>query len=195
LTLPEFIPIHWINHRQLIMPDLGLSPLPSLRANEESSQFLMEREGFVDEAVVAALRAASASPVRSVGYPEDLALAADDLDFAGWQLSKPTVNRHPEVPPQVIAAIVRRATPPAPIEVGIGNPHHGNHRWWLAGLAGITATLLFAVLLFFLSARPGLHFKTILPPRAITGSQPLPAKQLEAPKVAPELTEASVLQP
>jgi hypothetical protein len=177
------------------MSALGISPLPTLRANEESSQLLMEREGFVDEAVVAALRSAPLNSTRAVGYPEDLALAADDLDFAGWQLAKPAATRRPEVPPQVIAAIVRRAAPPAPLELGIGAPHQGNHRWWLAGLAGITSTILFAVLLFSLSARPGLQFKTILPSRVVTASPPLPAKQAETPKAAPELTEASVRQP
>ncbi|MGL4402038.1 MAG: hypothetical protein ACRCXD_19445 [Luteolibacter sp.] len=134
------------------MKKLRLPSLPSVRQHEETAAQQIERDGFVDdEAVLALLN--GPTYLRSSSYPEDLVLAADDLDFAGWQVASAPVTRPAEVPPQVIDAIVRRAAPPLSTEPGIGSPHLGSHRWWLAGLAGAFSTLLFALLLVFLSSR------------------------------------------
>lgn len=173
------------------MNPLGVSPLPSTRTEEETGSFLLERDGFVDEAVVTALVSAPHHPVRATGYHEDLALSADDMDFAGWRLSKEVTPRRPEVPPQVIEAIVRRAAPPAIREPGIGAAHVGSHRWWLAGLAGVLSTMLFSLLLLTLSARSGSRFETILSPQTLAPATPVPVKQTEASKATPELTEIS----
>ena len=92
-----------------MMNSLRLSPLPSTRPSDESDSRSMEREGFVDEAVVMTL-ITETHPGRRVAYPEDLALAADDLDFAGWQLpvTHAARPRAAEIPPHVTNAVVRR---------------------------------------------------------------------------------------
>jgi hypothetical protein len=151
----------------------------------------MESEGFVDEAAVMALIAAP-SGNRSMAYPEDLVLAADDLDFAGWQLP-PTHAARPraaEIPPPVIDAIVRRAAPPLLAESGIGIPHRGTHRWWLAGLAGVLSTMLFTLLLLTLSSRPVESSGPILQPPAATVSRLQPSKPAAANLSPTELTAA-----
>lgn len=173
-----------------MMNPLRLSPLPTLRADDESGSRLMEREGFVDEAVVAAIVKGNLH-TRSVAYPDDLALAADDSDFAGWRLSKAVPARSPEVPPQVIDAIVRRAAPPVVSEPGLRLSRQGNHRWWLAGLAGVLSTMLFSVLLLSLSERSGSAFESLLSPKMFTSAKPAPAPKSEPAKPAPELTEVS----
>lgn len=173
-----------------MMNPLRLSPLPTLRADDESGSVLMEREGFVDEAVVAAMVKGNLH-TRSVAYPDDLALAADDSDFAGWRLSKEVPARSPEVPPQVIDAIVRRAAPPVVSEPKLGSPRQGSHRWWLTGLAGVLSTMLFSVLLLTLSARSGSQFGTLLSPNVFTSAKPTPAPKVEPDKTSPELTEIS----
>ena len=126
------------------MKPLCLNPFPTRRANDESAVNLIEREGFVDEAVVTALLRESHLG-RSIAYPDDLALAADDLDFAGWSLPKPLPTRSAEVPPQVIDAIIRRATfPRATRELRRHSP-----RPWLIGIA----LLLIAALIVLFAAR------------------------------------------
>lgn len=166
-----------------------LSPLPTIRPSDESGLITMEKGGFVDESVVAALISDTHSG-RSMAYPEDLALAADDLDFAGWQL--PATHairpRAAEIPPHVINAIVRRAAPPLIAEPGIGNPHHGSHRWWLAGLAAVLSTMLFTLLLLTLSSRTGASSGPMIQPAAATPSQPMLSRQAEAIQASPELT-------
>jgi hypothetical protein len=173
-----------------MMNPLSLSPLPTLRSDDESDRHLMEREGFVDEAVVAALVKGN-PPSRSAACPDDLALAADDFDFAGWRLSKAETVRSPEVPPQVIDAIVRRAAPPV---VGRSRPEsepQAKYRWWFVGSAGVIASLLFSILLLTLSARPGSHFEMLLSPRMLTTTKPVSAQQTEPAKLTTELTEVS----
>jgi hypothetical protein len=172
------------------MNPLRLSLLPSIRANDESGSLQMEREGFVDEAVVLALINGPRHP-RSTACPEDLALAADDLDFAGWQLPATPRARTTEIPPQVISAIVRRATPPTLEEPGIGTPHQGTHRWWLAGLAGAFSTMLFSLLLLTLALRPAVTPLSAHSPAVAPPAKPDPARTAAAVEVAPTLTDAS----
>ncbi len=70
------------------MDKLSFSPLPFTRTEDIAGSLWIEREGFVDESIVAAM-AIGPRYERSITYPQDLALAADDLDFAGWCLSEP----------------------------------------------------------------------------------------------------------
>ena len=123
------------------MKPLCLNPFPTRRADDGSAMHLIEREGFVDEAVVTALVRESHLG-RSIAYPDDLALAADDLDFAGWSLPKTLPTRSAEVPPRVIDAIVRRATfPQATREL-----RRHSRRPWLIGFALL---LIAAVIVVF----------------------------------------------
>lgn len=176
------------------MNPLRLSPLPVLRAEDEAGSLLMEREGFVDEAIVAAMVFGPTSTSRQVPHPQDLALAADDLDFAGWKLSSPPPVRmvetksHSEVPR-------RRPAPPVIEEPGLGVPHSGSHRWWLAGLAGVLSTMLFAVLLLHLSSRPGTRLEAFFVPRPPAVSAPLATPKVDSPRVAAELTKVSTDRP
>lgn len=172
---------------------LRLSPLPTLRPEDESGSLLMEREGFVDEAVVAALMAESPYG-RSIGYPEDLALAADDMDFAGRTLSSGPFRGSP-LPSQAPAAAVRRADPPMVEEPGLGTPHRGSHRWWLAGLAGVLSTMLFSLLFITLAARSGSDPDSMIAPKILAASKQAPAPKLVPEKAAPALTEASPSRP
>ena len=164
-----------------------------MRSEDDSPSLQMEREGFVDEAVVYALVSGPQSS-RGMPYRGDLALAVDDMDFAGWQLSSSTPIRSAEVPPQVIDAIVRRAAPPVIAEPGLGLPHRGSHRWWLAGLAGALSTMLFSVLLLSLSSRTVGHFETMVPPRALTQPKTVAVEKAE-PASHPQLTVDAASRP
>lgn len=176
-----------------MMNPLRLSPLPSLRPEDESGSLLMEREGFVDEAVVTALMAESPY-IRSTGYPEDLALAADDMDFAGRMLSAGPF-RGSTLAPQAPTVVTGRAEPPVIEEPGLGAPHYGSHRWWLAGLAGVLSTMLFSLLFITLSARPGSPLDPAMTPKMLVTAKPAPAPKITPEKAAPALTDASTSQP
>ena len=178
------------------MKPLRLSLLPSVRANDESGSLQMEREGFVDEAAVLAL-ISGPSRLRSAAYHEDLALAADDLDFAGWQLPAAPPARPAEFPPQVIDAIVRRATPPASEESGIGEPH-SRHPPLVAGRVGRSVfhhAFFIAAAHTFIRARRSLSTLLMHLP-CVTRAKPVQPLDMEAPEEsAPALTDASTRQP
>lgn len=167
------------------MTPLHLSPFPSLHPNEASSSMIPERDGFVDEAVVRALVSGPISH-RQIPISAELALAADDLDFAGWCL--PPNPSSAQNKPQKISP--PRPTPPAQNESGLGEPHTGNHRWWLAGLAGAFTTLLFSLLLLTLSARPLPASVDHLSVKPLTKPQPPIASRTTALRTpTPQLTE------
>lgn len=170
------------------MNPLRLSPLPSLRSDDLSRSLWIEQEGFVDEEVVFALTLPDHS--RSVAYREDLVLSADDSDFAGWQLSPA-----PQVSANRAEVISRRPTPPYIEEPGLGTPHVGAHRWWLAGLTGVLSTVLFSGLLLHLASRPSDQFEVISPNGAMASLKQEPVLKVNSPKVAPELTEVSAQNP
>jgi hypothetical protein len=132
---------------------------------------------------------------RSTACHEDLALAADDLDFAGWQLPASSPPRAVEIPSQVIDPFARRASPPVLEESGIGEPHHGSHRWWLAGLAGAFSTMLFSLLLLTLSARPPALTDSTHSPVLVTRAKPAQPPSEDPEKLAPALTDASLRRP
>ncbi len=176
------------------MSPLRLSPLPTIRPGDDDGSRMYEREGFVDEAVVSALRRDQDGPFRSISHPSDLVLAADDLDFAGW---------HSNAAPQqamiggavLFAGLPRRPDPPLLNEPGLGTPHSGNHRWWLAGLAGAFSTLLFSLVLVNLSTRPGSAIGVLFvpePPERVAAPM---AEKPDMPKPAAELTEVSRIRP
>ena len=173
------------------MEPLTLSPLPILRTEDESGLRMIEREGFVDEALVSALMLGPLSTSRQSPHPADLALAADDLDFAGWQLSPQP--RRIEIPAEDEKPL-RRPAPPRVEEPGLGSPHSGSHRWWLAGLAGILSTMLFSLLLVTLSSRPGSRLEVFFPPRPST-AHPVPAVDVDAKEMPAELTNIFTEEP
>ena len=82
------------------MNPLKLSLLPSPRFDDVSGMPMVERDGFVDDAVVLALIAGPAMP-RYQADSRDLALAADDMDFAGWCLSPALPCQTLPAPPEL----------------------------------------------------------------------------------------------
>lgn len=172
------------------MARLNLSPLPCLRAAEVSSMSEAERDGFVDDSVVLALVAGPAM-TRPPADPKDLALAADDLDFAGWRLPSALPAQAPAATPLPMQAAARRAAPPEIEEPVLGAPHCGNHRWWLAGLAEALSTLLFSALLFSLSSREGPIPEAFSAIGFPAKSSPAPSPGVVATQSAPELTGVS----
>ena len=129
------------------MVPLQMKPLPSPRPDAEAA-FRPSPGGFVDDEVVIALvagRNSGGSPVDS----RDLALAADE-DFAGWCLETSSFP-YPQWKASTPAEPRRASPPELDLEPGIGQPHHGAHRWWMAGLAGALCTLLFSSLVLSLA--------------------------------------------
>lgn len=160
------------------MTTLPLSPLPCMRDDAAERGKMPLEDGFVDDSVVLALAAGAGR--RSLEDRVSWILRADDTDFAGWGCV-PTVLT-PKAAPDV-----RRAAAPELAELGIGEPHHGRHRWWLAGIAGAVTALLASALLLTLAARQKVEERelTIIRPAP---AAPLPAAKPEAPRAAPELT-------
>ncbi|MEX1114022.1 MAG: hypothetical protein WEB53_02155 [Akkermansiaceae bacterium] len=175
-----------------MMNSLRLSPLPSIRAEGDSDSRRFERDGFVDEAVVAAMACHREIGLRKVANLEDLVLAADDLDFAGWQLpaAVPVQNVARHTP---MGIPLRRPAPPVVDEPGLGQPHSGSHRWWFAGLAGILSTMLFSLLLLTLATRQGSQFEPLL--QLPTDSAPPAALHVTEPESTPDLAETSAAKP
>ena len=169
------------------MQPLFLSPLPTLRTESESTQLQMEREGFVDEMVIKTMLAPTAIS-RSMARPSDLALAADDMDFAGWSMSPFATAARSETPQP------RRARPPVILEPGLEAPHQGSHRWWLAGIAGAFSTILFSALLLNLSTRGASHFDAVLSPGMFVTAKPTVLIKEVPAKATPQLTDASPLR-
>ena len=158
-----------------------LTMLPSQRYDNPSEMPVMERDGFVDDAVVLALLAGPIQ-TRKLADSGDLVLSADDMDFAGWCL------------PAAPAAAPRRPAPPVLEEPGLGEPYKGHHRWWLASLAGALSSLVFSLLLFSLASRqvsPADHPQFSSTPAA---PRPTTTPKMEKPQAGPELTEASPLK-
>ena len=166
------------------MKSLPISALPSLRTEEPTGERIMERDGFVDDSVVLAL-VAGPNAFRQNAVPEDLALSSDDMDFAGWCLSEALPLHATRAPLE----ITRRAALPELDEPGLGEPHHGSHRWWLAGLAGALSTLLFSLLLLSLSSRGRISDETVsqLPVPAAPSAAAADARH-HAADSTPELT-------
>ncbi|MBC8126303.1 MAG: hypothetical protein H8M99_04045 [Gloeobacteraceae cyanobacterium ES-bin-144] len=174
------------------MNRLNLSMLPIQRYDDASGISEFEQSGFVDDAVVMAL---VAGPLvdRSLASSCELVLSADDLDFAGWSTPK-------SLPIPAIRSLhtscdsnPRRPAPPALEESGIGEPHRGGHRWWLAGIAGALSTLIFSALLFTLSSRTiaTLSDSEIVSSKQKIQSLPIQKSTPSAASVAPELTTIS----
>jgi hypothetical protein len=163
------------------MQPLKLSPLPCAIPAEQTPSAIRGECGFVDDGVVRALMAGPVfSPRLEYGRPA-VAPKGTVLDFAGWSLPRPAAT-------VVVPASEGRPDPPVLTEPGLGEPHCGPHRWWLAGMAGATCSVLFAVLLLHLSAhvsRDREHFITISP----TNNAPATPKQIgSARKATPQWT-------
>lgn len=87
LTFPDFQAIQYRkllrNLNKLPMQHLDLSPLPCAAPTENPRSSLNAGLGFVDDAAVLALLTGAAGS-RFPQHVETLALAADEMDYAGW---------------------------------------------------------------------------------------------------------------
>jgi hypothetical protein len=181
LTLPDFQDKSAVVHPDISMHALPLSPFPSLRQADSQGFAAPMEDGYVDESVVLALLN---GPVvsRRMPDPGHLVLAADEMDFAGWRLS-PGLPRH-----STEKAPVRRPAPPVLEEPGLGEPHHGTHRWWLAGLAGVLSTLVISLLLISLATRnhrPAENLSIIEPVvEPALEAAPWEGKRIPAPEIS-----------
>ncbi len=138
-------------------------------ATRESTARWLEREGFVDEEVVANIIAAPHSR-RASGQPDDLALAADDMDFAGWNLPAFVRTGPPEILAEPTAPVAGRLpAPPVPPWRREAPVPAAGRRWWLAALAGVIATLLVSAVVVALALGAKNPFS--LPP---AGDRPAP---------------------
>jgi hypothetical protein len=170
------------------MNPLKLSPLPSMRPDGMDGTSSPSRESFVDDMVVHSLLAGPSAARQPVDRA-DLALAADDMDFAGWCLPENASSGHPWN-----VSSRRAAAPVFEEEPGIGEPHRGNHRWWLAGLAGALSTLLFSVLLVTLTSRTPLIADDAPITRIQLKEDRKPFQKSENLRAAPALTGVSGLK-
>lgn len=66
------------------MKPLTVSPLPSVRPDDDPDSWLMERGGFVDEEVVTAIMAKPVQ-IALAPVPRNQMLTSEDIDFAGWR--------------------------------------------------------------------------------------------------------------
>lgn len=152
------------------MPPLPLSPLPSVRPDENSDSLRIEQEGLVDEDVVTAL-VNSPLHIRASPAPPEPPIPMDEEDFAGWKPVTPPPAAIPAAPPPsptprpvaavetpvkpspapAVAAQIRRAAPPrieSPSETEPPRPESGG--WWLACLAGILTAAAICLVLYYL---------------------------------------------
>jgi hypothetical protein len=137
------------------MQPLRVSQLPFVRPEGESKSSVMEREGFVDEDVVKVM-VARPQGSRHVGQQSDLVLSAEDLDFAGWSFPTTAATREPQAltVPRIFDELAKEAASPKPLNFARARPTEPetNHRWWLAGLAGVVTTVGFSLILIKLIA-------------------------------------------
>lgn len=179
-TIP-FLPMH----------PLKLTPLPSMRPDDQPGQFAGGQDGFVDEAVVLALMAGPI-PLRHTPPSGELVLTGDDMDYAGWCLKDALPAHAPEIArPLALETTPRRPAPPTLGEPGIGEPHSGSHRWWLAGFAGVLSTVVVTVLLHSLSIRTPAADEEVFSFRIPTQSNATRLPITEVPQTALELGFAS----
>jgi hypothetical protein len=129
---------------------LQVSQLPFVRSEGNTHSVMMEQDGFVDEAVVNAM---VSKPMgrRSMAKPSDMVLSAEELDFAGWDFPVAAVERVPKPVAVPVAMIVRpvEADKVAPLKLSRAREQHPENtgRWWLAGLLGVIATIVFSLVL------------------------------------------------
>jgi len=128
---------------------LPLGPLPAFRGECPHEFQALPMEDFVDHDVIASLIALPHAP-RIHPAPADLILSADDNDFAGWSIRAASPFRIIAEKQELAAS---RSLPEIIAEPGLLEPHRGNHRWWIAAVAGAASSLILSLLLLNLSDR------------------------------------------
>ncbi len=130
---------------------LALAPIPVSRMDNAGEHHVSVPDDFVDDDVIASLLS-TPSVQRASSVHSDLVLSSDDDDFAGWAVQRRS-------PFRIIAEQQERAAlPETPIETdfsepGLGRPHRGGHRWWIATATGISSALILSLLFSNLATR------------------------------------------
>jgi len=194
------------------MLPLGLSPLPVAgpEGQVEKPASAAWKDFVTEEAVSEVVAGGSLS--RLPVLMSDLALSSSDDDFAGTTvvcMSAAAPARF--VPciewPEVVSApattrplgkVVPRAKPPEIHEwdTGSSSTTRLGHRWWIPGLAGVAATMMFVAVLLSISSGPAPATGLLTIPK------PEPLKPLRvadpspiAPEEQPAVASASLLAP
>ncbi|WAC18111.1 hypothetical protein OVA24_12770 [Luteolibacter sp. SL250] len=129
---------------------LPLAPIPVSRVDHAGEHHVPIPDGFVDDEVIANLLS-TPSVQRVSAVHSDLALSSCEDDFAGW-----AIKRHS--PFRIIAEQQERASVATVeeselTEPGLGRPHRGGHRWWIATATGISSALILSLLFSSLASR------------------------------------------
>jgi len=153
------------------MSPLTLTPFPSPRSADQSHARRIEEDGFVDESAVRAVMLIQSAPFRRQSDPDELALAADGLDFAGWHAPRQTPVSTPTLPvllektaapqlakagpiafaPSSVTRVSRRKSP-APIK----------NRSWIPTVAGVLTLALSSILITLFVAESDFTFQSIV---------------------------------
>ncbi|MGJ8642696.1 MAG: hypothetical protein ACSHX9_04745 [Luteolibacter sp.] len=144
------------------METLPLAPLPSDYHEQKRSREYCGSESFIDEAVV--LGVIAKGPYDRVYVkPEDMVLASNEDDYAGWALpvdspfrkmvdeSGEKKDRSGRVPVPPAAQL------DSSFEEGISEPYRGGHRWWMFGASGAMACGILALTLLSLAQRTNIR--------------------------------------
>jgi len=153
------------------MSPLTLAPIPSPRSDNQSQSRFIEEEGFVDESVVRAVMLIQSAPFRRQSDPADLALAADDLDFAGWHAPRqipvavpplPVLPEHNAAPQSAKAKPVAFKLPPATQVSRRKAPVPMKSHSWIPICAGIFMLALSSILVAILATERDFSFQSIM---------------------------------
>ncbi|MDP4624342.1 MAG: hypothetical protein NWT08_04295 [Akkermansiaceae bacterium] len=140
------------------METLPLAPLPSENHEKKRSREYCGSECFIDEAVVLGVIARGTYD-RVYVKSEDMVLASNEDDYAGWALPVASPFRNmlsegkvsKERPTRLPAPPVRQYDPST--EAGLSEPYRGGHRWWMFGISGAMACGILSLTLLSLAQR------------------------------------------
>lgn len=121
---------------------MKLAPIPADRSENPAETATPLMDGFVDDAAIASLIAPENVRARLTSRSSDLALSSDENDFAGFTIRSASPFR--AIAEKHELQVARQFS--VMEEPGLGEPHRGNHRWWIAAVAGGASALVLSLL-------------------------------------------------
>jgi len=122
---------------------MQLAPLPAVCTDDHRTSSAAIPDGFVDDEVIASI-IAMPEAYRSNSSPSDLILSSDENDFAGWSVPRPSPFR--AIAEKQELSVARSEAVLEEAEPGLGQPHRGQHRWWIAAAAGVSGAMILSLL-------------------------------------------------
>jgi len=122
---------------------MQLAPLPAICTEDHRTSSAAIPDGFVDDEVIASI-IAMPEGYRTTSSATDLILSSDENDFAGWSVPRPSPFR--AIAERQEFSQARLETPAEEAEPGLGHPHQGQHRWWIAAAAGVSSAMILSLL-------------------------------------------------